>query len=99
MRFEEFSMELKDPGAELLTSLEQMIFKDMPQASLTTTRNSIFSEYEQLRQGTGLQLDDFASAMGVTLAHVLEWEERRTQPTATELKLMRLIQAKKTLLQ
>ncbi|PWW06634.1 HTH-type transcriptional regulator [Mangrovibacter plantisponsor] len=91
-------MELKDPGAELLTSLEQMIFKDMPQANLAN-RNSIFSEYEQLRQGTGLQLDEFASAMGVTRAHVLEWEERRTQPSTTELKLMRLIQAKKPLLQ
>lgn len=91
-------MELKDPGAELLTSLEQIIFKDMPQANLTTP-NSIFSEYEQLRQGTGLKLDDFANAMGVTLAHVQEWEERRAQPSATELKLMRLIQAKKPLFQ
>ncbi|THE50266.1 transcriptional regulator, partial [Enterobacter bugandensis] len=37
--------------------------------------------------------EEFARAMGVSVAMVLEWESKREKPTPTELKLMRLIQA------
>ena len=86
-------MEYKDPEFELLSSLEQIIFKDVPQTVTLQQNSNPFTEYEQLRKGTGLKTDEFARAMGVSVAMVLEWESKREKPTPTELKLMRLIQA------
>ncbi|MCP5710896.1 transcriptional regulator, partial [Klebsiella pneumoniae] len=50
-------------------------------------------EFERLRKGSGLKTDEFARAMGVSVAMVLEWESKHEKPTPAELKLMRLIQA------
>ena len=86
-------MELKDPEFELLSSLEQIIFKDVPQTITLQQKSNPFTEFEHLRKGTGLQTDEFARAMGVSVAMLLEWESKRERPTPTELKLMRLIQA------
>ncbi len=86
-------MELKDPGFDLLSSLEQIVFKDVPPKATLNQKANPFTEFEQLRKGTGLRLDDFARAMGVSVAMVQEWESKRVKPTTTELKLMRLIQA------
>lgn len=86
-------MEYKDPELELLSSLEQIIFKDVPQTLTLKQRSNPFKEYEQLRKGTGLKTEEFARAMGVSVAMVQEWESKREKPTPTELKLMRLIQA------
>jgi len=80
-------MELKDPMFDLLSSLEQIVFKDKPQKS------NPFTEFERLRKGTGMKTDDFARAMGVSVAMVQEWESKRVKPSMTELKLMSLIQA------
>ncbi|EPF13000.1 MULTISPECIES: HTH-type transcriptional regulator [Cedecea] len=85
-------MEYKDPMIELLSSLEQIVFKDKQALSLSQKSNA-FSEFEQLRKSTGLKIDDFAQAMGVSVSMVQEWESRRLKPSSTELKLMRLIQA------
>lgn len=86
-------MELKDPEFELLSSLEQIIFKDVPPAVTLNQKSNPFSEFERLRKGSGLKTDEFARAMGVSVAMVLEWESKREKPTPAELKLMRLIQA------
>ena len=86
-------MEYKDPEFELLSSLEQIIFKDVPPTVTLQHRSNPFTEYEQLRKGTGLKTDEFARAMGVSVAMVQEWESKREKPTPTELQLMRLIQA------
>ncbi|MCM7415963.1 HTH-type transcriptional regulator [Enterobacter hormaechei] len=86
-------MELKDPEFELLSSLEQIIFKDVPPTVTLNQKSSPFSEFERLRKGSGLKTDEFARAMGVSVAMVLEWESKREKPTPAELKLMRLIQA------
>ena len=86
-------MEYKDPELELLSSLEQIIFKDVPHTLTLQQRSNPFKEYEQLRKGTGLKTEEFARAMGVSVAMVQEWESKREKPTPTELKLMRLIQA------
>ncbi|NQF21091.1 HTH-type transcriptional regulator, partial [Enterobacter hormaechei] len=56
-------------------------------------KSNPFSEFERLRKGSGLKTDEFARAMGVSVAMVLEWESKREKPTPAELKLMRLIQA------
>ena len=86
-------MELKDPEFELLSSLEQIIFKDVPPTVTLNQKSNPFSEFERLRKGSGLKTDEFARAMGVSVALVLEWESKREKPTPAELKLMRLIQA------
>ncbi|MGE0972792.1 HTH-type transcriptional regulator [Klebsiella sp. WOUb02] len=86
-------MEYKDPIFELLSSLEQIVFKDIPRTTASTLKPTAFSEFDRLRKGTGLKIDDFADAMGVSVAMVQEWESRRVKPSSTELKLMRLIQA------
>ena len=86
-------MELKDPEFELLSSLEQIIFKDVPPTVTLNQKSNPFSEFERLRKGSGLKTDEFARAMGVSVAMVLEWESKREKPTPAELKLMLLIQA------
>lgn len=83
----------KDPMFELLSSLEQIVFKDDSQRMTLTQKPTAFTEFEQLRKGTGLKIDDFARAMGVSVAMVQEWESRREKPSPAELKLMRLIQS------
>lgn len=90
---QEFSMEYKDPMFELLSSLEQIVFKDETRKITLTQKTNPFTEFEQLRRGTGLKTDEFARALGVTVARVQEWESKREKPTPAELKLMRLIQA------
>lgn len=89
-------MELKDPEFELLSSLEQIIFKDVPPTVTLNQKSNPFSEFERLRKGSGLKTDEFARAMGVSVAMVLEWESKREKPTPAELKLMRLIEANLT---
>lgn len=53
-------MEYKDPMFELLSSLEQIVFKDVSQTVTLTQKTNPFTEFEQLRRGTGLKTDDFA---------------------------------------
>lgn len=85
-------MEYKDPMIELLSSLEQIVFKDNQVVSVSQ-KPSAFLEFEHLRESIGLKTDDFAQVMGVSVTMVQEWESRRLKPSITELKLMRLIQA------
>ncbi len=86
-------MELKDPMFDLLSSLEQIVFKDKTQTVTRSQKSNPFTEFERLRKGTGMKTDDFARAMGVSVAMVQEWESKRVKPSMTELKLMSLIQA------
>ena len=82
-------MEYKDPMHELLSSLEQIVFKDETQKITLTHRTTSCTEIEQLRKGTGLKIDDFARVLGVSVAMVKEWESRRVKPSSAELKVMR----------
>jgi putative transcriptional regulator len=63
-------MEYKDPMFELLSSLEQIVFKDNQMVTMKQKPNA-FSEFEQLRKSTGLKIDDFARVMGVSVSMVL----------------------------
>ena len=44
-------MEYKDPELELLSSLEQIIFKDVPQTLTLQQRSNPFKEYENCAKG------------------------------------------------
>ena len=48
-------MEYKDPMHELLSSLEQIVFKDETQKITLTHRTTSCTEIEQLRKGTGFR--------------------------------------------
>ncbi|MRE42503.1 HTH-type transcriptional regulator, partial [Klebsiella quasipneumoniae] len=78
-------MEYKDPEFELLSSLEQIIFKDVPQTITLKQKSNPFTEFERLRKASGLKTDEFARAMGVSVSMVLEWESKREKPTPAEL--------------
>lgn len=86
-------MEYKEPMAELLSSLEQIVFKDAPQKVTLAQKPNAFSEFEKLRKSMGLKTAELARMMGVSVAMVQEWESKRVKPSSTELKLLRLIQA------
>lgn len=62
-------MEYKDPMHELLSSLEQIVFKDETQKITLTHRTTSCTEIEQLRKGTGLKIDDFCPGFGRISRH------------------------------
>ena len=86
-------MEYKDPMQELLSSLEQIVFKDDLSAVTLNIKPTAFTEFDQLLEDSGLRTDEFAHAMGLSVATVREWQSRREKPSTADLKLMRLIQA------
>jgi len=87
-------MELKDPMFELLSSLEQIVLtRDDRAAELLIPRQPAQPEPQRLREMTGMQVDEFAKVMGVSVSSVKSWEARRTRPSATAQKLMKLLHA------
>ncbi|EIF0980703.1 HTH-type transcriptional regulator [Escherichia coli] len=89
-------MEYKDPMHELLSSLEQIVFKDETQKITLTHRTTSCTEIEQLRKGTGLKIDDFARVLGVSVAMVKEWESRRVKPSRGNRRIRKKSYAKLT---
>ncbi|STQ56753.1 transcriptional regulator [Pseudescherichia vulneris] len=79
-------MEYKDPMIELLSSLEQIVFKDESRKVSQIQKPNPFSEFEKLRKGTGLKIDDFARVMGVSVAMVHEWESKRVKTLLHRVK-------------
>ncbi len=78
-------MEYKDPLFELLSSLEQIVFKD-ERRKITRRKNNHFTEFGQsVRRGTGLKTDELTRALGVTVAMVQEWESKREKPRQQSL--------------
>lgn len=86
-------MNYKDPMQELLTSLEQIVFKGDLQAVTLIKKPTVFTEFDQLLHESGLQTDEFAYAIGVSVSMVREWQSRREKPSSGDLQLIKLIQA------
>ncbi|MDF7629756.1 HTH-type transcriptional regulator [Erwiniaceae bacterium L1_55_4] len=88
-------MEIKDPMVELLSSLEQIVLTRDAQPSVSEIALNAVSvpEPQRLREMTGMQVDEFARVMGVSVSSVKSWEAQRTRPSATARKLMKLLQA------
>jgi putative transcriptional regulator len=88
-------MEIKDPMLELLSSLEQIVLTrdTQPSVSQITLSQAAVPEPQRLREMTGMQVDEFARVMGVSVSSVKSWEAQRTRPSATARKLMKLLQA------
>ncbi|NIF24423.1 HTH-type transcriptional regulator [Candidatus Pantoea multigeneris] len=86
-------MEVKDPVFELLSSLEQIVLtRDSLKPAVQVSTPSL-PEPQRLRELTGMQVDEFARVMGVSVSSVKSWEARRTRPSATAQKLMKLLHA------
>lgn len=89
-------MEIKDPMVELLSSLEQIVLtRDARTFASEISLNPIsVTEPQRLREMTGMQVDEFACVMGVSVSSVKSWEAQRTRPSSTARKLVKLLQAK-----
>ncbi|MBE5254634.1 MAG: HTH-type transcriptional regulator [Enterobacterales bacterium endosymbiont of Blomia tropicalis] len=87
-------MELKDPMFELLSSLEQIVLtRDKRAIDSEIQLQPVMPEPQRLREMTGMKVDEFAKVMGVSVSSVKSWEARRTRPSATAQKLMKLLHA------
>lgn len=85
-------METRDPMLELLSSLEQIVFmRDGMQADSAVKVETDIPEPKRIREISGMQIDEFAWAMGVSVSSVKSWEAKRTQPSGSARKLMQLI--------
>lgn len=88
-------MEIKDPMTELLSSLEQIVLTRDAATSVSEIQlqQPSLPEPQRLRELTGMQVHEFAKVMGVSVSSVKSWEARRTRPSATAQKLMKLLHA------
>ncbi len=69
-------MELKDPMVELLSSLEQIVLTRDAKPSVSDIALNTVSvpEPQRLREMTGMQVDEFARVMGVSVSSVKSWD-------------------------
>lgn len=86
-------MEVKDPVFDLLGNLEQIILTRDTAPVTVQLQQPVVSEPQRLRELTGMKVDEFAKVMGVSVSSVKSWEARRTRPSATAQKLMKLLHA------
>ena len=86
-------MEVKDPMVELLSSLEQIVLTRNVGDTFSAQQEKTVSvpEPQRLREMTGMNIDEFARVMGVSVSSVKSWEARRTRPSGSAQKLMQLL--------
>ncbi|MBS0967909.1 helix-turn-helix domain-containing protein [Chimaeribacter arupi] len=76
---------------ELLDSFE---YGALPAGNLMANQgNDQLPEPKKLRERAGMQIDEFAKCMGVSVAQVKKWEANSCRPSSTAQKLMRLLNA------
>ncbi|QCR34606.1 helix-turn-helix domain-containing protein [Nissabacter sp. SGAir0207] len=75
---------------ELLDSFE---YGALPAGKCVAHQESLMPEPKQLRERAGLQVEEFAKCMGVSVAQVKKWEANSCRPSNTAQKLMRLLHA------
>jgi putative transcriptional regulator len=86
-------MELNDPMGELLSSLEHIVLtREVIQAAPALKGEVSIPEPKRIREITGMEIDEFALALGVSVSSVKSWEAKRTKPSRSAQKLMQLIQ-------
>ncbi|MBV4367492.1 HTH-type transcriptional regulator [Erwinia sp. BNK-24-b] len=87
-------MEVKDPMSELLSSLEHIVLtREVIQAAPALKGEVSMPEPKRIREITGMEVDEFALAMGVSVSSVKSWEAKRSKPSRSAQKLMLLIQS------
>lgn len=88
-------METKDPMSELLSSLEQIVLtnNNLMHAIPALKSDVVPPEPKRVREITGMQIDEFAQALGVSVSSVKSWEAKKTKPSGSAQKLMQLIQS------
>ena len=87
-------MEFKDPMIELLSSLEHIVLtREVTQAAPALKGEVLIPEPKRIREITGMEIGEFALAMGVSVSSVKSWEAKRSKPSRSAQKLMQLIQS------
>lgn len=85
-------METKDPMSELLSSLEQIVMTRPVMHAIPALKSDVATpEPKRVREITGMQIDEFAQALGVSVSSVKSWEAKKTKPSGSAQKLMQLI--------
>jgi len=85
-------METKDPMSELLSSLEQIVMTRPMMHAIPALKGDVAQpEPKRVREITGMQIDEFAQALGVSVSSVKNWEAKKTKPSGSAQKLMQLI--------
>lgn len=87
-------MEHTDPMGELLSSLEHiMLTREVLQAAPAPKAEVSIAEPKRIREITGMDVDEFARACGVSASSVKSWEASRSKPSRSAQKLLQLIQS------
>lgn len=87
-------MEMRDPMSELLSSLEQIVLnRDDVLPVPEIKAEAVVPEPKHIREISGMPIDEFALAMGVSVSSVKSWEARRTRPSGSAQKLLQLLHA------
>lgn len=87
-------METIDPMSELLSSLEQIVLTRNIMHAIPALKDDVVPpEPKRVREITGMPIDEFAQALGVSVSSVKSWEAKRTKPSGSAQKLMQLIQS------
>lgn len=85
-------METKDRMSELLSSLEQIVRTRPAMHAIPALKSDVAPpEPKRVREITGMQIDEFAQALGVSVSSVKSWEAKKTKPSGSAQKLMQLI--------
>lgn len=75
-------MEHKNPMVELLSSLEHIVLtREVIRAAPALKGEVSIPEPKCIRQITGMKIDEFALAMGVSVSSVNRWEAKRSKPS------------------
>lgn len=92
-------MENKARLVELMSSLEHIVLarEVVKLAPVEKAEPAAIPEPQRLREITGMQVDEFARVMGVSISSVKSWEAKRTRPSGTAQKLMKLLHSNPTL--
>ncbi|MFC0138731.1 HTH-type transcriptional regulator [Erwinia mallotivora] len=87
-------MEHKDAMGELLSSLEHIVLtREIIQAAPALKCEVATPEPKRIREITGMDIDEFARACGVSVSSVKSWEAKRSKPSRSAQKLLQLIQS------
>ncbi|OON40158.1 transcriptional regulator [Izhakiella australiensis] len=84
-------METREPIAELLSSLEQIVLSGNQKALPSIDRETALPEPKKIREISGMEVNEFALALGVSVASVKRWESQTARPSGSAQKLLQLL--------
>ncbi|SFN65767.1 putative transcriptional regulator [Izhakiella capsodis] len=84
-------METREPIAELLSSLEQIVLSHQHKTLPEAVHVTVMPEPKKIRERSGMEVEQFASALGVSVSSVRRWESHAARPSGSAQKLLQLL--------